>query len=84
MWSGETAVELERRVAAGQSTKDAIVSATSRAAEALRVSDRVGDLRPGLDADIIAVAGDPLEDIAALGRVRLRDEGRPDREARPE
>jgi len=69
VWSGETAIELERRVAAGQSTKDALVSATSRAAEALFMADDVGDLKPGLKADIIAVDGDPLEDISALGRV---------------
>jgi imidazolonepropionase-like amidohydrolase len=69
VWSGETAIEFERRVAAGQSEKDAIVSTTSRAAEALMLSDRVGDLKAGLQADIIAVAGNPLEDISALGNV---------------
>ena len=69
VWSGETAIEFERRVAAGQSNKDAIVSATSRVAEALYLSDEVGDLKPGLKADIIAVEGNPLDDITALGRV---------------
>lgn len=69
VWSGETAIELERRVAAGQSTKDAIVSATSRAAEALGLSDQTGDLKTGLQADIIAVEGNPLDDITALGHV---------------
>ena len=69
VWSGETAKEFERRVAAGQSEKDAIVSTTSRAAEALLLSDRVGDLKAGLQADIVAVAGNPLEDITALGNV---------------
>ena len=70
IWSGETAIEFERRVAAGQSRKDAVVSATSRAAEALLVDD-VGDLRAGMKADLIAVEGNPLEDITALGRVRF-------------
>lgn len=65
VWSGDTAIEFERRVAAGQSTRDAIVSATSRAAEAV-IIDGVGDLRAGMLADVIAVAGDPLADIGAL------------------
>ncbi len=68
IWSGTTAIEFERRHAAGQTTRDAIVSATTRAAEALYLDDR-GDLVEGLLADIIAVEGNPLEDIRALGRV---------------
>ncbi len=67
VWSGDTAIEFDRRVAAGQSTRDALVSAASRAAEALRLSD-VGDLAPGLRADVVAVAGDPLADVNALRR----------------
>jgi imidazolonepropionase-like amidohydrolase len=69
VWSGETAVEFERRATAGQTPEDALVSATSRAARALGVSDEVGDLREGLLADLIAVQGNPLEDVSALGRV---------------
>jgi len=69
VWSGHTAVEFQRRVAAGQSTRDALASATGLAAEALGVADRVGDLRAGLLADVVAVEGDPLLDIRALGRV---------------
>jgi len=65
VWSGDTAIEFVRRVEAGQSTKDAIVSATSRAAEALQIPD-VGDLAAGKYADVIAVLGDPLQDINAL------------------
>ena len=66
--SGSTALEFERRVAAGQSPKDAVTSATGRAARALGLDDR-GDLRPGLLADLVAVDGDPLADVAAMGRV---------------
>jgi len=33
------------------------------------MSDKIGDLKPGMFADIIAVEGNPLEDIKALGRV---------------
>jgi imidazolonepropionase-like amidohydrolase len=69
VWSGRTALEFERRVAAGQSTRDALISATGLAAEALGVADRVGDLRVGLLADVVAVNGDPLREIGALGRV---------------
>jgi imidazolonepropionase-like amidohydrolase len=68
IWSGTTAIEFQRRHAAGQSARDAIVSATSRAAEAFHMPD-VGDLAAGRLADIIAVRGDPLTDITALGRV---------------
>ena len=67
VWSGDTAIEFDRRVAAGQSTRDAIVSATSRAAEALLMPE-VGDLAAGKLADVIAVDGNPLEDIGALRR----------------
>ena len=69
IWSGTTALEFDRRNAAGQTPKDIVVSATSRAAEALMLSDSLGDLKAGLLADIIAVEGDPLEDVSALGRV---------------
>lgn len=69
VWSGDTALEFERRHAAGQTPQDIVVSATTRAAEALMLSDSLGDLKPGLLADIIAVEGDPLADVSALGRV---------------
>lgn len=54
---------------AGQPASDALVSATSRAAESLGLSAQLGALAPGLEADIIAVLGDPLADITALKRV---------------
>ncbi|HSS22166.1 MAG TPA: amidohydrolase family protein [Pyrinomonadaceae bacterium] len=47
----------------------ALVSANSLGAEALRMSDQIGSIAPGLQADIIALAGDPLEDITAVRRV---------------
>jgi imidazolonepropionase-like amidohydrolase len=55
----------------GQSPMAAIVSMTGLAAQALRMDDRLGGINPGLDADIVAVAGDPLADITALERVRF-------------
>lgn len=45
---------------------DALASATSRAADGCGIGDRVGRVRPGLDADLLVVHGDPLRDIAAL------------------
>ncbi len=67
---GRNAEEFIYRVRdAKQPPMDAIVSATSRAAEALRLQDRIGAIAPGLEADIIAVDGDPLTDITAVRRV---------------
>jgi imidazolonepropionase-like amidohydrolase len=53
----------------GQQTGAAIVSATSIAAESLNLGGRIGTLAPGMEADLIAVDGDPLKDISALRRV---------------
>jgi imidazolonepropionase-like amidohydrolase len=55
----------------GQSAMAAIVSATSVGAEAMRLGGRIGAIAPGLEADIIAVDGDPLSDITALRRVHF-------------
>jgi imidazolonepropionase-like amidohydrolase len=55
----------------GQSTDNAIRSITSLAAESLGLSSTTGALRPGLAADIIAVEGNPLNDIEALRRIRF-------------
>jgi imidazolonepropionase-like amidohydrolase len=44
-------------------------AATSRAADLCGVGDRTGRLAPGYDADILAVHGDPLADVAALRSV---------------
>ena len=48
---------------------DAIVSATSISAESLRMQDRIGAIAVGMEADIIATDGNPLEDITAVRRV---------------
>lgn len=60
------ATELELLRETGASAGDAIVAATSAAAATMGLEGKVGALRPGLQADVIAVAGDPLEDLAAL------------------
>jgi imidazolonepropionase-like amidohydrolase len=46
-----------------------MVSATSRAAEALGMADQIGSIAPGLQADLIALDGDPRRDITAVRRV---------------
>ena len=67
---GRNAEELICRVQAGhQSALDAITSATSLNAESLRLGDQIGSVAPGLDADLIAVEGDPTADITALRHV---------------
>jgi imidazolonepropionase-like amidohydrolase len=47
----------------------AMVSANSLGAEALRMGDQIGSIAPGMQADIIAIDGDPLKDITAVRRV---------------
>jgi len=53
----------------GQTPMDAIISLTSRSAESMRMQNRIGAIAPGLDADLVAVDGDPIADITALRRV---------------
>jgi imidazolonepropionase-like amidohydrolase len=65
------AAEVATMVAWGCPPARAIRAATGGAAEALGTEDRLGRLAPGLAADVIAVDGDPLVDVAALGRVAL-------------
>jgi imidazolonepropionase-like amidohydrolase len=55
----------------GMTPMEAIRSATVMAAELMGWRDRVGSIAPGMFADLVAVAGDPLEDIALLEDVRF-------------
>jgi len=67
---GRNADELVERVRqGGQKPMDAIVSATSLAAESLGLEKSIGRIAPGFQADIIAVDGDPSRDIGVLARV---------------
>ncbi len=67
---GHNAEDLICRVErAGEAPMHAIVAATSLNADALGLADRIGTIAPGLEADIIAVDGDPSRDITALRRV---------------
>lgn len=67
---GNNAREFATRVSLGQSPKDAILSATSRAADLLGLNDR-GVIAAGRRADLIAVEGDPLQNIRTLEDVRF-------------
>jgi imidazolonepropionase-like amidohydrolase len=53
----------------GQDPMAAILSATSVSAESLGLKDKIGVIAPGMDADIIAMDGDPLRDVTAARRV---------------
>jgi len=67
---GRNAEEIVYRVqVGGQPAADALVGATSLNARALGMDDRIGSLAANMNADIIAVDGDPLKDITALRRV---------------
>ncbi len=67
---GRNAEELIDRVRdGGQDPMAALMSANSLAAESLRLQNEIGSIASGFDADIIALDGNPLNDITAVRRV---------------
>lgn len=68
---GDNLRELEMMVAAGVTPAEATRIATSGNATTFHVGDKVGSVKPGLLADLIAVEGDPTRDVAALRQVRF-------------
>src|SRR6266511_649463 len=68
---GQDIRETLERVKSGQKPMDAIVQLTSAGAESMNLQGTTGSITPGLEADLVAVDGDPLQDITALQRVRF-------------
>jgi len=68
---GDNARELEMMRDYGMPALEVLAAATSVNARAFRIDDRVGSIRAGLSADLVAVQGDPSVDIRALRQVRL-------------
>ena len=68
---GDNARELEMMRDYGMPALEVLAAATSVNARAFRIDGRVGSIRPGLLADLVAVQGDPSVDIRALRQVRL-------------
>jgi len=67
---GKNWLEMEAMQRAGMSPAQVLVSATSRNARILHLTDR-GEVKPGLLADLVAVDGDPTTDVSAVEHVRM-------------
>ena len=68
---GDNARELVLMVKAGMTPAQALLAATAVDAKVLRRQDELGRLKPGFTADLVAVAGDPTQDIEATKAVVL-------------
>jgi imidazolonepropionase-like amidohydrolase len=65
-YHGENAQELERMVALGMTTMEAIVASTATAARLIGIQDSVGRLTRGMEADLVVLKGNPLQRIDVL------------------
>ncbi len=68
---GTNAREMELMAAAGMTPSQVLLAATSGNARWMRMGDRLGAVKPGLLADLVAVAGDPTIDVSAVRAIRL-------------
>lgn len=68
---GTNALEFENLVRIGMTPGDALRAATSVAARVTGMEDRIGVIRPGCQADLVVLDGNPLEDLSAVSRVEM-------------
>ena len=68
---GDNARQFSRMVQFGMTPAEAIRAATVRAADLLGVGDQVGRITEGLQADLVAVSGNPYEDVSVLESVEF-------------
>jgi imidazolonepropionase-like amidohydrolase len=66
---GQNAHEFELMVDGGMPPMEAILTATKNAAQLLKIDDRLGTLEVGKLADVVAVDGNPLDEISAMQQV---------------
>lgn len=66
---GPDAMEMELLVEAGMTAEAALLAGTANGAAVLGMADRIGALAPGLEADLVALPGDPRRDIGLVRRV---------------
>jgi imidazolonepropionase-like amidohydrolase len=71
VWTDPIAQEFVREVAFGMTPMQAIQSATSKAAELLDKRGQLGVIAPGALADVVAVPGNPLDDIGLMQKVQF-------------
>jgi imidazolonepropionase-like amidohydrolase len=68
---GDNAREAEALVEAGLTSMQALMSLTTVNAKMLQMDDRIGGVRPGMLADLVAVNGDPTKDIKVIRKVQM-------------
>jgi imidazolonepropionase-like amidohydrolase len=66
---GRNGGEFALLVKNGLTPREAVAAATTVAARALSMENEIGRIAPGMSADMIAVAGDPLSDVTTLEKV---------------
>ncbi|MFM9934880.1 MAG: amidohydrolase family protein [Novosphingobium sp.] len=68
---GDNAREMDALAAAGMNPAAVMIAATSGNAQAFHVADKVGSVKAGLYADLVALDGDPTREISAVRKVRM-------------